>query len=123
MNCIKVSYNKKVSTVQLEDIKDLELIHTFKFDDESVELYGCLEGREKYINQLDLPYEVGNILLYNDLYFCSKNNDNYTPLHSDEFDNLYESLFGGFYDIEDTDDEDISSDDDYDYNDGFIIKD
>lgn len=138
MKFVKVDKNKNIFTITLEtnkittellhsllnnrrNKKDFKLINTYKFEDESVEVYGYKIGEEKNINKLELI--DNDELLYDDLVFCVKNdNDDYLDFVREEFQDFYESLFDGFEDL-DNSDEEFEQDEDYDYSDGFVIND
>lgn len=101
--------------------KDFKLVHTYKFDGESVEVYGYKTGEEKNINKLELADT--DDLYYDDLVFCVKNDDGeYQDFESNEFEDFYETIFGGFEDLDESDGE-FEQDEDYDYSDGFLIND
>lgn len=138
MKFVKVDKNQTVFTVSLEtnnitpellhselnnrrNKKDFKLLHTYKFEGESVEVYGYKNGQEKNINKLEL-LDL-NDLYYDDLVFCVKNDDNeYVDFEREEFEDFYESLFGGFEDLDDSDGE-FEQDEHYDYSDGFVVND
>lgn len=138
MNFLRVNKNSEVFTMKLEtnnvtkdllhsklnnrrNKKDFKLLHTFDFIDECIELYGYKNGIEKNINRLELPSPIDCELYYDDLIFVSKNSNEYTDLQREEFDFLYKSFFDDFDDLDETTDD--FEQDDYDYTDGFIIKD
>lgn len=141
MKFVRVDKNQNVFTVTLENNdnitsqllhfqlnnrknkKDFKLLHTFEFDGESVELYGYTKGIEKNINKLELPQEVETQLFYDDLVLCAKDGEgNYVDFEREEFEDFYDSIFGGFEDLDESDGE-FEQDKDYDYEDGFVIND
>lgn len=139
MKCVRVDKDKNVFTITLEtnkitplllhnklnnrrNKKDFKLLHTYEFLDESVEVYGYLNGNEKNINKLELPQPLDVSLYFDDLVFCTKNISGYLNFQKLEFNNLFESLHDNFYNLDDSDGE-FEQDEDYDYDDGFIVKD
>jgi len=127
-----VKKNQEVCDMEVESL-DLNEIHSrlnnnnnnlkklteYNFDDEKVELYGYDRGLERNINRLELPEED---LYYDDLVFVSKKlNNDFNDLKSDDFEDLYESLFDGFDNLSDYEEEDqFEQDDGYITDDNFV---
>ena len=101
--------------------KDLKKLYTWDFEDEKIEMYGYIEGKEKEINKLELPEPIENKLYYNELIFFSLNeNDEYVDLDEEDFEDFYDMIFGGFDDIDSDDSGENFADDEYE-EDGFIV--
>ena len=49
--------------------KDLKKVYTWFFDEEKIEMYGYINGKEKEINKLELPEPIENEFYYNELIF------------------------------------------------------
>ena len=137
MKFVKVDKNQTISTICLvskqitpellhkelnnrKNKKDFVLLHTYVFEEESVEVYGYKKGIEKNINKLELS--DFNELYYDDLVFCAKDENNYVDFKKEEFEDFYNTIFEDFEDLDDSDGE-FEQDEDYDYEDGFIIND
>jgi len=120
-------YDMEVESLDLNEIhsrlnnnnNNLKKLTEYNFDDEKVELYGYDRGLERNINRLELPEED---LYYDDLVFVSKKlNNDFNDLKSDDFEDLYESLFDGFDNLSDYEEEDqFEQDDGYITDDNFV---
>jgi len=101
--------------------KDLKKLYTWDFEDEKMEMYGYIEGKEKDINKLELPEPIENKFYYNELIFFSLNDDNeYIDLDEEDFEDFYDMIFGGFDDIDSEDSGENFADDEYE-EDGFVV--
>ena len=82
--------------------------------------FGYREGLENNINRHELPPPIDNILVYGDIIAYIPETDftsnNYTQFYNDMFQ---------FEDLDDTiiEDELFQQDEDYDFSDGFIVRD
>jgi len=120
-------YDMEVESLDLNEIhsrlnnnnNNLKKLTEYNFDDEKVELYGYDRGLERNINILELPEED---LYYDDLVFVSRKlNNELNDLKSDDFEDLYESLFDGFDNLSDYEEEDqFEQDDGYITDDNFV---
>tara|TARA_B110000914_G_C15196480_1_gene324228 strand:+ start:50 stop:469 length:420 start_codon:yes stop_codon:yes gene_type:complete len=101
--------------------KELKKIHTWDFDDDKIEMYGYINGKEKEINKLELPEPIENKLYYNELIFFSLNDENkYIDLDEEDFEDFYDMIFGGFDDIDSEDSGLDFGNDEYE-DDGFVV--
>jgi len=96
------------------------------------EVYGKRQGRANNENKYELPPPIDTELFFGNLCILKKENDTFVDLTFDEWSNVYESMFGGFEDIEHSDEErsmdsEIYSSDDYTkegyHKDSFIVED
>jgi len=97
---------------------DFECIHGFKQESSCYMIYGKKSGRANNENKYDLPPPIDSILLFGTLCILKKTNDEYAPLSMKEWNQVYETLFGGFEDIDESSEErsmdsEIYSDEDY----------
>lgn len=95
------------------------LLHTFQEYD--IAILGYKQGLEKNINKTELPPPIDNELYYGDLIVYSLK-DNLTI---NDYNQFLEDIFQ-FEDLDDTileDELEVDSDEDYDYNDGFLVRD
>lgn len=91
-------------------IKQTEWSVTIKDKKYYVALYAKTKGRANTENKYDLPPPVDNSLFYGSMALVNfmKSNGDETDacdLDVEEWEKIYEKLFGGFEDIENTDDE------------------
>jgi hypothetical protein len=101
--------------------KDLKKVYTWDFDEDKIEMYGYINGKEKDINRLELPEPLENKFYYNELVFFSLNENNeYIDLDEEDFEDFYDMIFGGFDDIDSEDSGENFADDEYE-DDGFIV--
>ena len=101
--------------------KDLKKVYTWFFDEEKIEMYGYINGKEKEINKLELPEPIENEFYYNELIFFSLNDDNeYIDLDEEDYEDFYDMIFGGFDDIDSEDSNENFTDDKFE-EDGFIV--
>ena len=124
-NIKKLSKNKNIENKGDGKIK-LLYVWTFDNNDLNVLLYGWDRGNYKNINKFELPDPLENKIYFGDLIFILKEKDEYLKFTKKDFEEFYEEMFGGFESIENTSDEDNFyniEDDDYDYNDGFLVRD
>ena len=81
----------------------------------SVSVFGKITGRANSENKYDFPPPIDNTLFFGSCIIINKNKENQViSITEEEWESVYEYLFGGFEDIGDKDSEDIDSDEDYD---------
>lgn len=69
----------------------------------NIELYGKVDGKAGMENKYDFPPPVDSILYFGNMTLVSKDNDdNIIDLTLNEWNKIYERLFGGFEDLADT---------------------
>tara|TARA_B100000745_G_C20039084_1_gene354026 strand:+ start:179 stop:622 length:444 start_codon:yes stop_codon:yes gene_type:complete len=90
----------------------------------SIYLYGYTSGRERMINKHELPPPVDTKLYFGDL-LVIKNKDNILEnFTKKDYKIFWNNCFGGFENLGDSEEEDLSnSENDYDYDDPFIVDD
>jgi hypothetical protein len=98
----------------------------------SVSLYGKTEGKANQENKYDFPPPVDNVLFFGSCILVNKNeNGEANNISEDEWDKIYEKLFGGFENIGNKDSDDDDEDEEYDgpttkdgyAKDGFVVDD
>jgi len=136
VKCIIISKSQDVMCEELDEVtlknlhellqnnkkqKDLKKVYTWDFDEDKIEMYGYINGKEKDINRLELPEPLENKFYYNELVFFSLNENNeYIDLDEEDFEDFYDMIFGGFDDIDSESDGENFADDEYE-DDGFIV--
>lgn len=112
--------------------KDFINIHTFHVNDACYKLYAKTNGRAGSENKYDLPPPVDTNLYFGILCIIKIVNDEIEDLSLKEWEGVYEELFGGFEDIEDSDgersvDTSVYSEEDYTkegyLKDNFVVED
>ena len=98
--------------------QDFQFLHTFTMkNEETYTIYGKTNGRANTENKYDLPPPIDTKLLFGTLCIFKKTNDEVTNLMKKDWLETYESLFGGFEDLNEnetrSEDSEIYSDDDY----------
>jgi hypothetical protein len=101
-------------------------------DDKSynISVYGKTTGRANSENKYEFPPPIDNTLFFGNCIIVNKSNNTPVSITCDEWDNIYEYLYGGFEDLGD-DDSDEDEDDDEGIpltkqgyaKDGFIVED
>jgi hypothetical protein len=78
--------------------------------DYNIHLYGKTNGRANQENKYEFPPPVDSTLFFGSCVLANMNGDSIGDLSEDEWDNIYEFLYGGFEDLgdEDTCDETLS---------------
>jgi hypothetical protein len=89
---------------------DFQLIHTWNYNNQFINLYGKVNGKSNNINKYELPPPIDTNLYYGSLTFIKYTDKD--PISSlidfteDDFTIFIESLFGGFESLHNTDSED-----------------
>lgn len=80
-------------------------------------LYGKINGRANNENKYDLPPPIDSKLFFGTLCIIKKENENIVSIKKEEWNKVYETLFGGFEDLNDdetrSEDSEIYDDEDY----------
>tara|TARA_B100001564_G_C20667843_1_gene684649 strand:+ start:2765 stop:3382 length:618 start_codon:yes stop_codon:yes gene_type:complete len=111
MLLIKISKSGKITNIDKSDIefikKNRHITKLNKWDYNNYEyvLYGCENGDAGEENKYDLPPPVDCELYFNELYFIKYSKNKIIDLPVQEYEVFYSDCFGGFEDIQDTDDE------------------
>ena len=117
-----------VNPLRLEDSVEnkghnaIEQLHIFHYQNLKVIIYGWKNGEEKQINRHELPEPIENTLFYGDLLVLLREADELVDFVTDEYEEFYEYMFGGFDSCDDDEDENLDNGE-YDYDDGFIVRD
>jgi len=82
-----------------------ELIGVYNYDGGILQLWGYKTGRANTENKTELPPPHDKILLFSDAVLIWFKNSAVTPFGAVDYEKWYKIAFGGFEDIEDTDDE------------------
>ncbi len=102
--------------------KDFEHLHTFekKRNEEihSYHIYGKQCGRANSENKYDMPPPIDTVLLFGTLCIVKKVDDEYVSITQEDWLKTYEELFGGFEDLDGSEEErsvdsEVYSDEDY----------
>jgi hypothetical protein len=96
-------------------------------------VYGKTNGRANNENKYEFPPPIDNTLFFGNCVIVNKHNNIPVSITSDEWDDIYEYLYGGFEDLGDEDSEEDADDDNDDEGipltkqgyakDGFIVDD
>jgi len=78
----------------------------------SISLYGKLNGRAGQENKYEFPPPIDNTLLFGSCVIVNKENGQASNISKEEWNSVYEHLYGGFEDIGDEDSEEEETDDD-----------
>jgi hypothetical protein len=97
----------------------------------SISLYGKLNGRAGQENKYEFPPPIDNTLFFGSCVIVNKENGQPSNISKEEWNSVYEHLYGGFEDIGDEDSEEEETDEDDDrprtkegyVKDGFIVDD
>ena len=78
----------------------------------SVSIYGKLNGRAGQENKYEFPPPIDNTLLFGSCVIVNKQNGQAVSIGKDDWNAIYEHLYGGFEDIGDEDSEEETDEDD-----------
>jgi hypothetical protein len=105
-----LNYDELYKKCKFRKKKDFEKRHTWKLKWNQthifVQLFGKVNGRAPTINKYELPPPLDKILFYGSMAIVtSSDEEGNTPVDctTDQWQILYERLFGGFEDLEDED--------------------
>lgn len=111
MLLIKINKQGSIKNIEKQNIdfinnnKHIEKLNLWNYNSFDYILYGCSNGDAGEENKYDLPPPVDCELYFNDLYFLKYENDKIVDLTTEDYNNFYNDCFGGFEDIENTDEE------------------
>lgn len=93
-----------------------KILHVF----DDIKYYGFSSGEENIINKTELPPPIDNELYYGDIIAFSDKKDLTIEYYKEFYDNIFD-----IEDLDDTllEDEMFEQDDDYDYDDSFLVPD
>lgn len=84
-----------------------ELLHTWSIDIEDgeykIEIYGKKTGRAGNENKFELPPPVDSLLLYGSMAVLVSKDNSFVEIEEQDFQDIIETLMGGFEDIGDED--------------------
>jgi hypothetical protein len=75
-------------------------------------VYGSIVGKANYENKYEFPPPIDNVLFFNSCIVAKKKNDTLKSLTVEEWEDIYDTLYGGFEDLDESDEESIDDDDD-----------
>ena len=115
MLLIKISKSGKITNIEKSDIefikknRHINKLNKWDYNNYEYVLYGCENGDAGEENKYDLPPPVDCELYFNDLYFIKYSKNKIIDLTVQEYEVFYSDCFGGFEDIQETDDEEDDS--------------
>lgn len=141
--CPVKSFSELYKKAGFKTEEDFKSLHTWSLELENgrkynISLFGKTKGRESTINKYEFPPPMDTKLIYGNCILANKDEDNHpVSLTAKEWEKIYETLFGGFEDLEDLEEEDEEEeeeeDDDFDdlpktksggyKKDGFVVDD
>jgi hypothetical protein len=97
----------------------------------SISVFGKTSGKANQENKYDFPPPIDSTLFFGNVVIINKRDDKVVSITEEEWESVYEYLFGGFEDIGDEDSDDEEEDDDDDVprtkdgyvKDGFVVDD
>lgn len=78
----------------------------------NVSVFGKITGRANQENKFEFPPPIDTTLFFGNCIIVNKENDVPTSITAEEWEEVYDYLYGGFEDLDDDDDEDDDSDED-----------
>ena len=104
---------------------DFKKLHVYTIKEYNYCVYGKINGRANNENKYDLPPPIDTQLYFGTLCIIKKENDSIVSITKDEWEKVYESLFGGFEDLDDNETRSIDSEiyDEEDYTKEGYLKD
>jgi len=100
----------------------IEQLHIFTYENLKVIIYGWATGEENKINKHELPPPIDNDLYYGDLIVLLREDGELVDFSKEDYEEFYNYIFDGIDSCNDEDNSNLENDD-YDYTDGFIVKD
>uniref|UniRef100_A0A6C0JHR7 Uncharacterized protein n=1 Tax=viral metagenome TaxID=1070528 RepID=A0A6C0JHR7_9ZZZZ len=79
-----------------------------------VSVFGKITGKANQENKFDFPPPIDNTLFFGSCIIVNKKNEKATSITVDEWDSVYDYLFGGFEELGDEDSEEEEDDDEDD---------
>ena len=133
-NLVESDIYKKAGFKTSTDFKEHTIWKNIKVNSSvyNIHVYGKLVGRANQENKYEFPPPIDNVLFFGSCVLINKTEDTPKNLTTNEWNKIYDKLYGGFedVDIEDSDEED--EEDEYDElsktksgyaKDGFIVDD
>jgi len=77
----------------------------------NISVYGKTNGRANSENKYEFPPPIDNTLFFGNCVIVNKSNNTPVSITCDEWDNIYEYLYGGFEDLGEEDSEEEEDDD------------
>ncbi len=117
-----------VNPLKLEDYVEnkgkhsMEQLHIFTYENLKVIIYGWTSGKENQINKHELPEPIDTKLFYGDLLVLLTEDEELVDFPLEDYEEFYDYIFGGFDSCGEEDDEYLD-DDEYDFTDGFLVRD
>lgn len=119
---IDVNINDIENSVRNKGFGEIKQLHSWNYENLEIILFGWKNGDHKSINKHELPSPFEYTLLYGDLVVLLKEEDEYIDFPKEDYEEFYNYMFGGFDTCDENDDSDLE-DDEYDFNDGFLVRD
>lgn len=89
---------------------DFKCVHTYNINDSQYSVYGKEKGRANSENKYEFPPPIDSKLFFGTMCIFKSVNGNYENLSKEEWENVYEALYGGFDDINSSEEEERSMD-------------
>ena len=118
-NVKSIDENEMYKLCNYKTAQHFKHLHSYrgKQKDELFSVYGKVNGRANSENKYDFPPPIDSDLFFGILCIVKKKDDMFESTSVNEWNDLYEHLFGGFEDLdkeeERSEDSEIYSDDDY----------
>ena len=115
MYIIKISKKGTVKNIEKNNInflkknKNIDILHTWDYNNAKLVLYGCYTGNAGQENKYDLPPPMDIEMFFDDLYIVKLVKNELSDLTLVEYNKFYDESFKGFEDIDYTDDEEENS--------------
>lgn len=74
-------------------------------------VYGSIVGKANCENKYEFPPPIDNVLFFNSCIVVKKKNETLKSLTVEEWEDIYDTLYGGFEDLDESDEESIDDDD------------
>lgn len=114
---VKGKESEYYKLVNLKKPDGFELKHNWPVELEkkyNVYVYGKTEGKAGTENKFEFPPPIDQELFFGSCLLVNKKNDELCNLTSDNWEDIYNYLYGGFEDLDEDDDEDEDEDEDED---------
>lgn len=121
LKVIPINPLKLEETIETKGKDNIRFIHSYFYENIEIIYHGWTNGKENDINKHDLAPPIDKTLFYGDLLVLLKEDGELTNLSVEDYEEFYDYIFAGFDSCEEDENEYVEED--YDYEDGFIVKD
>jgi len=122
LKTVDVNINDIEKSIIHKGTGEIKQLHIWNYENFEIVIFGWKHGNHKSVNKHELPTPFEHTLLFGDLIVLIKEDDKYIDFPKEDYEEFYDYMFGGFDSCDSNDNTDLDEDE-YDFNDGFLVKD